>query len=545
MIAIGIRYLCGYAVATDPANREQAEWPPHPGRVFMALAAAHFENSEELAEGVQVEREALEWLESQDPPAMKASDAQPREAVTYYVPVNDVELSDQLRRNLAKPDFEPSKADVGKGVSLLPERRRKQPRTYPRVWPQSDTVYLLWKADPPEQVRNALATLCAKVTRIGHSSSLVQAWVVEAGREPTADWLPTEALPQRSLRITWAGCLASLEDSYGQRARDEYAALEAELAQTRNRNRKREIRERLAEQFGSQAPEPRRPHLGRWQGYVRAAAPRGDEPIAEGVFEPQLLIFAKEEGASLGLESTLQVTGALRDAAIKASPQPVPEWLCGHGLGPNGPPSQRPHLAFLPLPFVGHEHADGHLLGLAVAVPRGLPPQELRNSLGPLLFDPQSGVPRSITLWRRNGSGKEIWRWMLGRETRESPPFALRQETWTEPSRVWASVTPVVLHHHPRNGRPDHIQEIVRDACRTAQLPEPARVAVSPISWHRHKGAAHARQMPLLEDQGNGLCRYQVHVMIEFVEPVSGPMLLGRGRYRGYGLCRPLRKGGA
>ena len=42
MLALGIRCLTGYAVATDVSNREQAEWPPHPARVFMALAAAYF-----------------------------------------------------------------------------------------------------------------------------------------------------------------------------------------------------------------------------------------------------------------------------------------------------------------------------------------------------------------------------------------------------------------------------------------------------------------------------------------------------------------------
>ena len=39
---LGIRYLTGYAVATDLAQR-RAEWPPHPARIFMAMAAAHFE----------------------------------------------------------------------------------------------------------------------------------------------------------------------------------------------------------------------------------------------------------------------------------------------------------------------------------------------------------------------------------------------------------------------------------------------------------------------------------------------------------------------
>ena len=43
MLVVGIRYLNGWVMATHPTNREVAEWPPHPDRVFMALAAAHFE----------------------------------------------------------------------------------------------------------------------------------------------------------------------------------------------------------------------------------------------------------------------------------------------------------------------------------------------------------------------------------------------------------------------------------------------------------------------------------------------------------------------
>ena len=58
MIALGLRYLTKYAVATDLA-RQRPEWPPHPGRVFMAMAAAFFEGGSDPAERV-----ALEWLES-------------------------------------------------------------------------------------------------------------------------------------------------------------------------------------------------------------------------------------------------------------------------------------------------------------------------------------------------------------------------------------------------------------------------------------------------------------------------------------------------
>src|SRR5690606_39340242 len=84
MLALGIRYLTGYAVATDPSDRTRAEWPPHPGRVFMALADAYFETGEDVRE-----RQALEWLEAPPSPLVTASDADARRVVTHYVPVND------------------------------------------------------------------------------------------------------------------------------------------------------------------------------------------------------------------------------------------------------------------------------------------------------------------------------------------------------------------------------------------------------------------------------------------------------------------------
>ena len=58
MLAMSIRYLMGWAMATDPADRTRPEWPPHPDRVFMAMAAAYFEGG-----NAGDEREALEWLE--------------------------------------------------------------------------------------------------------------------------------------------------------------------------------------------------------------------------------------------------------------------------------------------------------------------------------------------------------------------------------------------------------------------------------------------------------------------------------------------------
>src|SRR6266487_1437313 len=113
MLAFGVRYLNGFVAACEPDARSRAEWPPHPGRVFMALAAAHFETGDDPAE-----RAALEWLEEHcemHPPHIYAPPHVERPVVTHYVPVND------------KPG--PSKAPL-QSVSGL--TRPRQPRTFAR-----------------------------------------------------------------------------------------------------------------------------------------------------------------------------------------------------------------------------------------------------------------------------------------------------------------------------------------------------------------------------------------------------------------------------
>ena len=67
MLTLGIEYLTGYTTATSTGDREVAEWPPHPGRIFMALASAYFETRPHASEteayaAWEREAEALRWL---------------------------------------------------------------------------------------------------------------------------------------------------------------------------------------------------------------------------------------------------------------------------------------------------------------------------------------------------------------------------------------------------------------------------------------------------------------------------------------------------
>ena len=199
MFAIAIRYLNGWAMAAaDGAKKEHAEWPPHPDRVFMALAAAWFETGEDAAEGA-----ALRWLEDQGPPAIAASDADRREVSISFVPVNDARTSKKA----------PDSSDLGKlkekGLALLPEFRSRQPRSFPVAIPHDSIVHFIWTESLPSQHKAAMESLLSNVTHVGHSASLVQAWI--ADHVPDPRWLPTNGLARHRLRVPHSGRLENLK----------------------------------------------------------------------------------------------------------------------------------------------------------------------------------------------------------------------------------------------------------------------------------------------------------------------------------------------
>jgi CRISPR-associated protein Csb2 len=321
--------------------------------------------------------------------------------------------------------------------------------------------------------------------------------------------------------------MRSLVEAFNASAIEEYDRLAEKLSAAKGKEKAR-IKAELEDKFGGVRPESRRPSLVAWQGYSQDMSETVRE-IQEGPFDPNFLVLTKEEGPALGIEATLRLTSTLRNAAMKAAGSRLPEWLSGHD--DKGSPSRQCHAAFFPLPFVGSQYADAHVLGLGIALPKNV---NVRQVLGPLFFDTESGEERSIKLW----SKQRGWEWELRREIRERPPLSLQRATWTRDSRKWASVTPVVLHHYPKKNRDGDLQRIVREAFISAEFPEPELVEVGPVSMIA--GAGHAMSVPPFSEGGEGLCRYQTHVVAHFQDAVRGPMLVGRGRFRGYGLFRPI-----
>jgi len=477
MLTLGIRYLTGCVVASDVADRSHVEWPPHPGRVFMALAAAHFQTGEDPAERV-----ALEWLEEQiAAPQISAPGHFERPVVTHYVPVND-----KLRESAS-------------GVT-----RERQPRTFARAWLENEVVYLIWPDAEPGTHFSALESLCGKVTRIGHSSSLVQMWASEEAPGEPANWLPDEDRATEHFRVPGPGVLRYLGRQFNQ----------------------------------VQMSTRLRPELSLSHGY----APRGVEPkqAAMGtVFDPRLLVFGlrrrKSQYRYLDLAATLRLTGRIREALLDHLATDIPEVLSGHS---GQAASDRPHIAILPLPFVGREHAHGGILGAAIALPRDIEAGDRERLLLALAALGKEGLKLG-----------PLGEWLL--ESPEAGPArdTLRDRVWTAApggARQWATVTPYVLDRHSKAKDRVAYERELADAVRTSweRVQQSAGVkvdvAITPVS--AHVGAPASHEFPRLARKDGSECRH-THAILIFDRPVTGPVLLGAGRFRGYGLFRPLYGG--
>lgn len=519
MLTLGIRYLHGVAVASH-GEHNRVEWPPHPARVFMAMVAAHYQTGADRAERI-----ALEWLEQQSAPEIHAPEVEPGCVVKQYVPVND--------------KAGPAKAQI----QSLPLTRHRIDRTFARASLASDIVALHWPdATPLEATRTALAALCAKVTRIGHSSSLVQMWVAGSPPKGLPCWVEDDAHGTHRFRVPREGTLEEVLDaSFSGEAVARYCELRLAVEDAANAKAKAAAKKALEDAFPEgDPPRQDRPRISTYASYARKEDIATAPPVPGTVFSPHLAIFTLERHESpyrsLDLACTLALTDRWREAiASHANDLPPEAQSLVTGHAPDRSTLLQPHVAFLPLGVVGHPHADGHLPGLALALPTDMPPDVRRDVLRAA-----SRIP-DLKLGR-------LGVWKLAPATMARPLDTLRAATWTaHPSGAthWSTVTPIAYDQHPKaKDKAAYIAEateLIAAACERVVRQRPREVIITPVS--AHLGAPPAHAFPRLRRK-DGTERRHTHAILIFNEPVRGPVLLGAGRYRGYGLCRPVEFAG-
>lgn len=524
MLVLRVEYLLGRSMATHPSDRHRGEWPPHPERLFFALAAALFETDSEADE-----RRALEWFETLPAPEILATPAFDREVATAYVPVNDTA---------------PGK------LELLPESRSKAGRTFPVKVPAEPVVWFRWPdTNVPTDLRSPFGRLCRKVTCLGHSASLVRVSLHEELAPDAADggfelYRPVE-VGSHSLRTPGDGRLAQVEQLFAATVEiASFDALEESIKQAKGKAKK-VLKSEFEVRFPNGRPLWRRPTPQLWSRYeVGPATPTEPNPAPAGShFSSELLVFpitGIEGRQALGQRWTRQLCDIFRKTVLSCTPDPIPEWLGGHRPGGEPGDAEEGHAAFLALPDVGHPHAAGRLLGVALALPRGIDPRELARQLSPLLFQDSESDGRlparhTLHLTREISVTVEF-------ASEPDPRRGLWPRTWVCPKGcdLWSTVTPIALDRHPkRRATPTEywgeVERIIADGCERIGLPRPEVTATRVADFI---GAWPATDMPRLQTGSQE--RRHTHARLHFPEPVVGPVLIGAGRYRGHGLCRPI-----
>ncbi|MFO0825915.1 MAG: type I-U CRISPR-associated protein Csb2 [Gemmataceae bacterium] len=315
-------------------------------------------------------------------------------------------------------------------MGSIPIGRSRQPRQFPAIVPAEPTFFLRWDVDVPANVRPALERVCEGATYLGHSASPVRVW---SRMKPDATLVPVEDRATMKLRVFGPGRLKYLESRFNRVAIENYSTLDNEVnlltqqVQAATGKAKTKLKEDLRKAIDTRdaqspngPPQTLRPQPSMWQGY---APPRKHPEVGvhEDVpFDAALFVFRELPGnRRYALESCGIVAEAIRKELLDRHGPNPPEWLSGHA--PDGSPSKQLRPAYLPLGFVGHEYADGHLLGVAIAVPRKFEQEQTELLLrllgthdGKNPHDIETGVPfLSLTVKTRTSIsvrlGGSIW----------------------------------------------------------------------------------------------------------------------------------------
>jgi CRISPR-associated protein Csb2 len=463
VLAIRCQFLNGTYQAAVPGNIGEPEWPPHPARLHAALVAAGWALGGDTFPDDA--RAALEWLERLREPALEyPSGVSHRTAPGVYVPRNltSAEVRDVLSAMHAGRD---------------PGRQSgRVMRSFPTSIPGDEPVWFLWETDESDESRHrgALERLAREVQYLGSSRSPVCCDVTGDMRAPTLE--PIQHGGTHALRVARPG-----------------------------------VTEKLIAARGTHPPPP----TASFAAYAPPETPEPQPITGTGPFG-NLIVRALDRRFPLTILHSAALTRAFREAVLAHAGDDAPAVLHGHGCNP--------HVAFLALANVGHEHAGGQLLGVAAAIPRRIDPTETQAIINAV---------EAVEELRNVGVGGS---WKL------SPPSerdvrALKPARWIGPAQRWQTVTPIILDRYPKQHTSEALDMAIRATLRHAMLPPPFAIDCSPIPWQ-------AAAVPAPAYTGNGLPNgLRLHLDVTFPEPVRGPVLAGRGRYFGVGLFAPVPGG--
>ena len=468
-----------------PLYHGQPEWPPSPARLFQALVAGAARRLEEPTVA-----KAFRWLELQEAPLIAVPRSTLGQAVTFYVPSND--LDERGGDPAAVPGLRIAKVVQARHLG------------------HSDLLYT-WPAGNSDEACE-VAKIAAMLYQFGRGHDMASG----VGEVVDAETLV-------GMLDAWDGDVHRPSDAAGD-------GLACPRDGTFDSLRRRHAA--FANRFHFEVQ-------GRSVTEVFTLPPRAllrrvpyDANVRRAMFE----LRRTEDPARFSPtkpEQVVELVSAWRDAAVERlvgaglASDEVEESLVGVRPGDMKRVQRTQRVRLVPLPSVGHAHTDELVRRLLVEVPEG----------GLLRFEDVRWAFSGLTL------GKVI--------LIEAEDTGMR-DRYLRPSTRWATVTPAALPAARRRIDPQHQMDeskradereaeeraaiaAVRQALRHAEVRERLRrveVQREPFSTHGTRAERFDRPPRFAKER-------LWHVLIEFARPVRGILAIGDGRFLGLGVMRP------
>jgi CRISPR-associated protein Csb2 len=484
----------------DARYHGMSEWPPSPARAFQALVAGSARGNALSDES----RRALEWLEQQPAPTIAAPQVRAGQRIDTYVPNND---ADTLAGDLTRV------GEIRVKKAIRPQLLEGD-SAFIYAWPiaQSSTKLerLLMTAEHVYQFGRGvdMAWACAELL---DDTTLDERLAAHRGTLH----VPTLLHGQCTLACPTSGSL----DSLGRRHA-------AQAKRLRSEGEGRELRYLFT--------QPSKPHF---------IAVTYDAAKSCRVFELRRASDA-DQLYPWPMTKAVALVERIRDAlaerlrrGLPESAQTIERLIVGRSAEAVGAAPIEQRIRILPLPSIGHEHADRAIRRVAVEVPAG------------------GALTAADVYWAC--SGLETHDATSG----ELDPFVLTVgedsqmlRHYVTPARRWRTVTPAVLPETARRRRIEPTRQ--REEAKTAaeRDAEEQRAVAAVRSALRHTGVR-ARPVTIrvqrepFEAKGARVEPFSIntrfakerlwHVEVEFADTIEGPLALGDGRFLGLGLAAP------
>lgn len=489
VLCLSVRFVSPYFHGRG--EDREPEWPPSPLRFFQALvAAAAARWGERVA--IRQAAPALDWLSAQPPPTIVACPGAASAApYRQYVPSN---VGDLVAR-----------AWVGSRAADMASFRTEKDHWPVQLSGDCSVHYLYPLASAAREPHMETLVVTARaLTHLGRGVDVVVG-NAEACRPDAADALPGEwwrPAPDGSghpLRVPCPGTLSALGGRH--------AAFLSRLSS------------------GSFAPVSPLTTFDT-VGYRRDTDPA---PRAVAAFELRTPAFERPAAAYDPCTETAAVAGMVRHAVAELAtatapfgwgPEEVGAMVQGHapaGAGRLAGGAADDRFSFLPLPEVFRGTAVGGITRVLVVAPPSRPgaARWARLLSGERLAALPGTRPAALSIIDPPAADHSVARYLL-------------------PARRWATVTPVLRPGYDDRS-PAKALRLLRRAFAQAGFPA-GLIEGAEFEWRAEgylAGVSHAcRYRP-----PDGLARYtRIHVRVTWPAPISGPIAIGAGRYRGFGV---------